>query len=262
MAGKTKVECSKCGRPCNTSQIQRHEKACKGLPFEKKWSKRIDGTYVCLICGQKSTKSGIGNHVKYHEGFMNPRIGAVAWNRGLSKDTSEIISQYSLKTKERYKTGELIPSFKGRKHSQSTYEIWAKNPNMGGRREGSGRGKKGKYKGYYCDSTWELAWLVFILDQGKTPIRNTKGFEYEGEGQVHKYFPDFILDDCFYEIKGQKGPQWEAKIAAWKETKPLVIVDKYEIKPYIEYAEQKFGKEFWIIAYGDSFKQTIFKPGA
>lgn len=27
----------------------------------------------------------------------------------------------------------------------------------GGYRKGSGRGKKGRYKGYWCDSSWELA---------------------------------------------------------------------------------------------------------
>ena len=36
----------------------------------------------------------------------------------------------------------------------------------GGKRHGSGRGKKGWYKGYYCDSTWELAWVIYQLDHG------------------------------------------------------------------------------------------------
>ena len=34
----------------------------------------------------------------------------------------------------------------------------------GGYREGSGRSKSGYYKGIYCGSTYELAWMIYQLD--------------------------------------------------------------------------------------------------
>ena len=61
-----------------------------------------------------------------------------------------------------------------------------KNPLSGGLRHGSGRGKKGWYKGYWCDSTWELAWVIYQLDNGKVPVRN-KGEKRKGNksGSTH-----------------------------------------------------------------------------
>jgi len=41
-----------------------------------------------------------------------------------------------------------------------------------------------------------------------------------------------------------------------------VLVDKTTITSYLKYAENKFGKEFWLVAYGETFKQSIKNPGA
>jgi hypothetical protein len=47
---------------------------------------------------------------------------------------------------------------KGFKFSEEVLnKSFRNNPKVGGLREGSGRGKKGWYKGFYCRSTWELA---------------------------------------------------------------------------------------------------------
>ena len=37
----------------------------------------------------------------------------------------------------------------------------------GGIREGAGRSKSGWYKGYYCNSSYELAWVIYSLDNNK-----------------------------------------------------------------------------------------------
>ena len=59
----------------------------------------------------------------------------------------------------------------------------------GGYRKGSGRGKKGRYKGYWCDSSFKFE-------------RNSESFKYNFQGKDHKYYPDFKIDDTFFEIKG------------------------------------------------------------
>ncbi len=222
----------------------------------------------CQFCGKlcKNTRSWL-NHERCcsknpNRNYKNGMLGKVSPKKGKTADTDESICRRASTLRKHLADGTVTPSFKGRKHSEATRQKWKQNPNMGGKREGSGRGKKGKYRGYYCDSTWELAWLIYTLDQGQSPIRNTKGFEYIWEGQIHKYFPDFILDNEYIEIKGQKGPQWEAKVQAWQGPQVLRIIDRSEIKPYLDYAEAKLGKDFWIVAYENSFKQTIFKPGA
>ena len=37
----------------------------------------------------------------------------------------------------------------------------------GGYRPGSGRAKTGYYKGIYCGSTYELAWVIYQIDNNK-----------------------------------------------------------------------------------------------
>jgi len=69
---------------------------------------------------------------------------------------------------------------------------------------GAGRGKSGWYKGYYCDSSWELAYVIYNLEHNICNfIKNTSDkFEYEYKNEKHFYIPDFKFDDGHYvEIK-------------------------------------------------------------
>lgn len=48
--------------------------------------------------------------------------------------------------------------------------------------------KYGWYKGHHCDSSWELAYLMYHLDNNISIERNNnKFFEYQFEGRVHKF---------------------------------------------------------------------------
>jgi len=115
--------------------------------------------------------------------------------------------------------------------------------NYGGYKNGSGRGKKGWYKGFYCQSSWELAWVIYSLEHGIKFDRNTEGFEYEFENKKHKYYPDFIIGNKSYvEIKGYSSKQWEAKQSQFPHQ--IDVIDKNGIKLYIEYAKSIHGKDF------------------
>ena len=113
----------------------------------------------------------------------------------------------------------------------------------GGLRQNSGRGKQGWFKGYYCQSSWELAWVIYSLDHKIKFERNTKGFQYEFESEIHKYYPDFKLEDGSYmEIKGYDSAQWTSKQSQFKGI--LHVLGKNEIKPYIEYAKSIYGDDY------------------
>lgn len=43
---------------------------------------------------------------------------------------------------------------------------------MGGYRKGSGIGKSGWYKGIYCDSSWQLAYVIYHLEHQFNIVRN------------------------------------------------------------------------------------------
>lgn len=126
-------------------------------------------------------------------------------------------------------------------------ETMKKNPSSGGLRHGGGRGKKGWYKGYWCDSSWELAWVIYNLDHNIKFERNTIGFEYEYNKEQRKYHPDFLISDIYYEIKGRRNfekldDENKEKIKQFKFN--LKVLYEKDMKPYISYVISKYGKDY------------------
>ena len=68
----------------------------------------------------------------------------------------------------------------------------------GGQRKGSGRSKSGHYKGFYCASTYELAWVIYNLDHAVEFMRFPGFLEKDGL----TYYPDFLIEKTIIEIKG------------------------------------------------------------
>jgi hypothetical protein len=112
----------------------------------------------------------------------------------------------------------------------------------GGFRNYGGNGKSGIYKGFLCQSSWELAWLIYQLDNGVNVQRNKEYFEYIVNGTQKKYYPDFVVDGVYYEIKGKRFAGFDEKLACFPKDKVLVLVEgKTAIKPYIDYCTEKYG---------------------
>ena len=112
----------------------------------------------------------------------------------------------------------------------------------GGYREKGGRGKQGWYKGIYCNSSWELAYVIYCKDNDIDIIRNKEGFKYLFNDKEYRFYPDFILNGIYVEVKGYMDDKNKAKISQFKEN--LIVIDKYKIKPYIEYAIQLYGENY------------------
>lgn len=131
-----------------------------------------------------------------------------------------------------------------------------RNPKAGGYRIGSGRGKSGWYKGYWCDSSWELAWVIYNLENGIKFERNKIGFEYEFENEIHSYLPDFFLinEKCYIEIKGYKTKKTEAKFKAF--TEPLIVLYERDLSYIFDYVKNKYGCDY-IELYDNSPYENI-----
>lgn len=116
----------------------------------------------------------------------------------------------------------------------------------GGYKPHGGKGKRGWYKGYWCDSSWELAWVIYNLDHGIKFERNTVGFPYQFENEIHEYHPDFKLSDgSFVEIKGWYDSKTIVKHETFKSLGyKLVVIDKDNIGLYLDYAKTKYGNDF------------------
>lgn len=122
-----------------------------------------------------------------------------------------------------------------------------KNPNSGGLRKGSGRGKKGWYCGYWCDSSWELAWVIYNIDNCILFERNNIGFNYLYNGSVRKYYPDFKIGETYYEIKGRRkyddlDDENKEKISQFKHK--LEILYAKDMFKYLDYVIKKYGKDY------------------
>jgi hypothetical protein len=123
-----------------------------------------------------------------------------------------------------------------------------KNPLSGGLRKGSGRGKKGWYKGYWCDSTWELAWVIYQIEHQVLFKRNKEGFEYFFQNKKNKYYPDFVIDDNYYEIKGRRcfenlDDRNKSKILQFN--KKLIVLYEKDMKIFIDYVIDKYGQDYY-----------------
>lgn len=135
------------------------------------------------------------------------------------------------------------------KETRDKLSIKSKLNGSGGYIKGGGRGIKGWYKGFWCDSSWELAWIIYQLDNNIEFIRNKEGFEYVFENKKRKYYPDFILNTGEYiEIKGYITEQVKEKIKQFPHK--LNVIGKYDIEKYIIYAKEKYGNDF-IKLYGE-----------
>ena len=127
----------------------------------------------------------------------------------------------------------------------------------GGIRIGSGRSKSGWYKGVFCNSSYELAWVIFNLEHGFAFKRNTDGFDYEFEGKIHKYYPDFIIAGVYYEIKGYEMPNDKFK---WKSfPHKLEILFKNDLKEVLEYVKSKYGNDFIKLYEGNPHNDRLNK---
>jgi hypothetical protein len=126
---------------------------------------------------------------------------------------------------------------KGRKYHT---ECWKKA--SGGIRKGSSRGKCGCYKGYWCDSSYELAYLIYNLENDIKIERNKKGYEYYYNNEKHTFFPDFIVNNKLVEIKNFRSELTDIKLKSVN--KEIKIYYKDTIKPYLDYVIKKYGKKF------------------
>lgn len=116
---------------------------------------------------------------------------------------------------------------------------------LGGYRINSGRSKGGFYKGIYCHSSYELAWVIYNIDHNIPFKQNTKKFDYINlKNKKSKYIPDFILieDNTYIEIKGYWNKTIDLKLKYFPHK--IKILYKDDLKEIFDYVENKYGKDF------------------
>ena len=233
--------------------------------------------YKCEFCGRQfKNKGGYVTHVPYcfnnpnrtkriasihvHKRIPSSNKGKILINNGLSNKyiNKNQLQEYinngwtigaNQNFKDKMKYVNVHRDNPGRANSieaeqerrRKISETMKKNPLAGGLREGSGRGKKGWYKGIFCDSSWELAFVIYHIDHNIPIKRCEEKRPYEYKGRIHYYIPDFIVDNKVIEIKGFNTEQWRVKMS---NNKDVTVLYEKDMKQYFEYVENKYGKNY------------------
>ena len=228
--------CKYCGKQCkNKNSLAQHEVRCKSNPDS-----------ITIRPHKKTCRKGInlgriwvnnGKDMKFIRPDELPSYSNMGWIRGFHSEYKRKISDSLIgRTKGVASTKEK--EIERRKKISQTMK---KNPNSGGKRVGSGRGKKGWYKGFFCDSSWELAFVLYHLDNGLYIERCNIKRRYIFNNTEHHYFPDFITDDGIVEIKGYNTEQWQSKL---EQNSDIIVLYEPDMKKYIDYAINKYGKDY------------------
>lgn len=106
----------------------------------------------------------------------------------------------------------------------------------------------GWYNNIHFDSSWELAYYVYMIEHNEIIERNERYFTYIKDNQYHKYYPDFYLPqyNIYIEIKGYEK---DLDLIKYSTLDNLKIIKEKDIKTYIDYCKSKYGKLFWITLY-------------
>ncbi len=115
------------------------------------------------------------------------------------------------------------------------------------------------YENIYFDSSWELAYYIYLKDHNIDFSYHTEYLEYEIEGKKHKYEVDFKVGDKLIELKGShlinpeghlidpfKGISNEQLLAKEKCMKQnnVKIFSNKEMKEILNYINTQYGKDF------------------
>lgn len=227
----TKI-CSRCGNEFDTVSGHSGNKYCSNFCAHSR--KQTDKTKAKISTSLKiSEKAKISNKKRQCE---------------LIKKVCPICEKYfKVYPSEKYKI------YCSKKCYNNDKKCEFRKKSSGGLREGSGRSKSGWYSGYYCNSSYELAWVIYHIEHNIKFKRNTDGFDYFIDNEKHKYYPDFIIGDNYYEIKGFLRKNDKYKFEYFKHN--LIIQFKEDLKDIFDYVIDKHGKNFIELYEGNPHKQ-------
>lgn len=276
--------CKYCGKEFSTSQkLGGHISRCKYNPqynniinniknTKLKKSNNIERILVCEYCGNEyslmlsDSALAKGKYRKTCSDKCAKCLTASKSTKDRNKKISESINKFNAEHK---KIKKYICDYCGKEFTRQgdrkskTYcsyscmlngrskklSIAAKNNKLGGLNPDTTHKnyKRGYYKGIWCDSSWELAFVVYCIDHNIPIKRNYEYKEYIFEDKLYKFYPDFIVNNCdIIEIKGFITPKNKAKI---EQIHDVVFIYKKEIQPYIDYVVNKYGVDYYNTLY-------------
>lgn len=221
-----------------SKHLARHERGHAFACNSHKYALTHDGL-TCQFCGKEcKNRNSLCNHERLcklnpnrqESSFVEFNASHVVWNKGLTKNTDKRVAK-SVQT-QKHTLAINGSHWTGKKHAQESKRKIALA--MAGNTHGN-RSKKGFYKGFYCGSSYELAYVIYNLDHNIPFSRCDRHYEYEYNGSKHLYFPDFELPDgTIIEIKGYHTDLVDIKAEAVND-RPIKIMYKDDLKEHLTY---------------------------
>ena len=263
------LNCQYCNKEAKNLQgLRKHERHCYSNPDRRPQAgadTSVNAYFECYcsFCGRLCTsRNSLINHqrlCKSNPDAVLPNTLGIkrnkpAWNKGLTKDTDERVLRQAENAIAGYKkwreenpdyswsssSGCLEDTVAEAARRKKISESMKKNPGAGGRRHGSGRGKKGWYKGFFCDSTYELAYIIYNLDHNIKFKKCSRVYTYEYQGKLHKYYPDFELPDgSIVETKGYHSEVVDAKTASVTD-RPIMVLYQKDLQYAFDWVKQNY----------------------
>lgn len=254
------LKCERCGSFFEMSYKIFTKKKTENLPFLCKKCRLSETYYKSNDKRQKTLKNkyGVTNNLhvnnveqKIKDGWIEKskktrqlKYGAYFSKEKIEKTNKALIEKYgSLENayKQRYeKIQNVFQSKYGTKYPLMFYSH-----------------KKYGFDNNLFDSSWELAYYIWLKDKGISFEYHTQKIEYIGDdGKNHTYFPDFIVNGKIVEIKGdhffnEKGEPFNKYTKrSWKAKYDLILqkggqIFRFEdIKPYLSYVKENYGDGF------------------
>lgn len=116
---------------------------------------------------------------------------------------------------------------------------------------------KFKYKNTFFDSSWELAYYIWLEDHNINFEYHKQNFyyEYEFSGVNHRYYPDFIVDNKVIDLKNKylysrlliENTQENAKYKCMIENNVCILLEQ-DMEPYLNYIQNNYGK-FYLMEF-------------
>ena len=231
--------CKYCNKECKSlNSLKQHEIRCK-----------YNSNHI-ICCGQHKSRKGLHLGYKWitndiEQKFVKETELQFYFDLGWKLGVSNIFKQKISKVLTGKSIGKALTIEKENERKQKISNAMKGNKNWIFNKT-RGNGKKGWYKNIFCDSSWELAFLVYHIEHNLYIERCKDKFEYIWNNKKHIYIPDFKTDEGIIEIKGRKTKQSEEK---HKQFPNIKIIDSTLIKPYIEYVQKKYGNEYWKYLY-------------
>lgn len=223
------MNCRFCNKQYNdTNSLKNHELRCK-LNKDRLITPKPKYSIPPSTKGRIWISNSNKNKLVFPEDF-EIKYKKEGWSLGMNEEYKKKIKGKALTPeKEEERKNKISKSMKN-------------NPNSGGYRKGSGRGKKGWYCNIFCDSTWELAFVYYHISNNLNIQRCKEKRFYTFNNSTHVYYPDFETDNGIFEIKGYVTEQSKSKSQQNPDIKVLYYND---MKFYLDYVINIFGKDFY-----------------